>query len=144
VLTNTVGTSEGAPSARLAGCSEVGIEVLATARAVIAEEEDVVDRVVDRFSTDNVGGFAESDSLVAMLSGGDPGSVTATDPAAISLLSTESTIVLRTFFLVISFLRSARAASVTPGAVKISTTEFRAQSRTVPSLSSRASTSCER
>ena len=114
------------------------------ARAVPAEEDDVVERVADRFSIDKTGGFVESESLVAVLSGGDPASVLTAGPAAISLPSTVSTIVLRTFFLIISFLRSARAASVTPGAVKISMTEFRAQSRTVPSLSSRASTNCGR
>lgn len=114
------------------------------ARAVTAEEEDAVGSVIDRFNVDNTGGFVESESLVAVLSGGDPTSVPDAGPAAMSLPSTASTIVLRTFFLVISFLRSARAASVTPGAVKSSMTEFRAQSRTVPSLSSRASTSCGR
>ena len=135
-----MGTSEGPASAWLAGGSVVPVDVLATTRAVAAEE-DVVERVVAR---DNIGGFVESESLVAVVGGVDPTSVLAADPAAISLPSTVSTIVLRTFFLVISFLRSARAASVTPGAVKISMTEFRAQSRTVPSLSSRPSTSCGR
>jgi len=119
-------------------------EALATARAVTEEEEDVVERVVARVIADNIGGFVKSESLVAVIGGGDPTSVLATGPATISLPRTASTIVLRTFFLVISFLRSARAASVTPGAVKISMTEFRAQSRTVPSLSSSPSTSCGR
>lgn len=62
----------------------------------------------------------------------------------ISFSSTESTIVLRTPRFVISFLRSARAASVTFGPVKSSTTDWRAVSRTVPSVSSNASTSCGR
>lgn len=134
-----MGTSE---RAWLAGGSVVAGEALATARAVTEEDEDAVESVVVRVSADNVGGFAKSESLVAEVNGGDPISVL--DPAAISFPRTASTIVLRTFFLVISFLRSARAASVTPGAVKISMTEFRAQSRTVPSLSSRPSTSCGR
>ena len=138
-----MGTS-GAASAWPAGGSVVTVDVLATARAVAAEEEDVVERVAVRVSTDNVGGFVESESLVAVVGGGDPTSELAAGPAAMSLPSTASTIVFRTFFFVISFLRSARAASVTPGVVKISMTELRAQSRTVPSLSSRHSTSCGR
>ena len=138
-----MGTSEAAASAWPAGGSVVAVDVLATARAVAAEE-DVVERVAVRVSTDNDGGFVESESLVAVDGGGDPTSVLAAGPAAMSLPSTVSTIVFRTFFFVISFLRSARAASVTPGAVKISMTELRAQSRTVPSLSSRHSTSCGR
>ena len=55
-----------------------------------------------------------------------------------------SAMVLRTPFFVISFLRSARAASVTPGPVKSSTTDCLAHSRTFPSVSSSASTRCGR
>jgi len=51
------------------------------------------------------------------------------DPAR-SLDRTASTIVLRTFFFVISFLRSARAASVTWAPEKSSMTEDLAHSRT--------------
>ena len=53
---------------------------------------------------------------------------------------TESTIVLRTPFFVISRFKSALAASVTDGPVKSSPTETRAHSRTVPSVSSNVST----
>ena len=55
-------------------------------------------------------------------------------------LRTESIVAFRTPFLVISFLRSARAASVTPGLVKSSTSDCFAHSRTLLSLSSRTAT----
>ena len=53
---------------------------------------------------------------------------------------TESMVALRTPFLVISFLRSVRAASVTPGPVNSSTSDCFAHSRTLLSLSSRTAT----
>jgi len=49
-------------------------------------------------------------------------------------------VAFRTPFLVISFLRSARAASVTPGLVKSSTNDCFAHSRTLLSPSSRTAT----
>ena len=55
-------------------------------------------------------------------------------------LRTESMVAFRTPFLVISFLRSARAASVTPGLVKSSTNDCFAHSRTLLSPSSRTAT----
>jgi len=58
-----------------------------------------------------------------------------------NLDKTPSTMVFLTPFFVISFLRSARAASVTPGPVKSSMTDGRAHSRTCASPSSRAATS---
>jgi hypothetical protein len=51
---------------------------------------------------------------------------------------TDSAIPLRTFLLLSSFLRSARAPSVTAGPVKSSMTDCFAQSRTLASLSSNA------
>jgi hypothetical protein len=53
---------------------------------------------------------------------------------------TESMVAFRTPFLAISFLRSARAASVTPGLVNSSTSDCFAHSRTLLSLSSRTAT----
>jgi len=53
---------------------------------------------------------------------------------------TESMVAFRTPFLVISFLRSARAASVTPGLVNSSTNDCFAHSRTLLSPSSRTAT----
>lgn len=61
------------------------------------------------------------------------------DPS--TLVSTASTMVLRTPFFASSRLRSARAASEAPGLVKRITTEVLAISRTVESLSSSAATS---
>lgn len=58
-----------------------------------------------------------------------------------TLVSTASTMVLRTPFFASSRLRSARAASETPGLVKRVTTEVLVVSRTVESLSSSAATS---
>ena len=55
-------------------------------------------------------------------------------------LRTESMVAFRTPFFVISFLRSARAASVTPGLVKSSTSDCFAHSRTLLSPSSRTAT----
>lgn len=59
-------------------------------------------------------------------------------------LRTESMVPFRTPFLVISFLRSARAASVTPGLVNSSTSDCFAHSRTLLSLSSREATKAGR
>lgn len=61
-----------------------------------------------------------------------------------SLLRTLSTIAFLTPFFAISFFKSARAASVTPGPVKSSMIEGVAQARTLPSVSSKASTRSER
>ena len=61
-----------------------------------------------------------------------------------SLLRTLSTMAFLTPFFVISFLRSARAASVTPGPVKSPMIEGVAHARTLPSVSSNASTKSER
>ena len=61
-----------------------------------------------------------------------------------SLPSTLSTIAFLTPFFVNSFFRSARAASVTPGPVNSSMIEGVAHARTLPSVSSNASTKSER
>ena len=89
------------------------------------------------FVNDMLGGtYAAPSPFSEPLSAGGPAPLAARRRAV-----TLSTIVLRTFFFAISFLRSARAASVTAGPVKSATTAASAWVRTLLSESSSASTS---